>query len=109
MRDNVWHILCGRSPKVTDEVVELHHVGQNAKGPLVEVLNRHNQFKKKTGGPLHMPDAPGVDHGADWASFRGEYWAERLKQAVEDGEVARDLFDWYLQEAKRKGTLSKYF
>lgn len=87
-KTNTEAALSGFRPELEDgNFVSLHHVGQNAIGPLVETSTKlhdfnfnnkeafkvlHNQFS----GKKH-PDFP-VNHDHKWKSDVREYWKWRI-------------------------------
>ncbi|MCC8399177.1 MAG: HNH/ENDO VII family nuclease [Rickettsia endosymbiont of Platyusa sonomae] len=74
--------LAGIAPELPNgSVVQLHHIGQSSKGPLVEVDSAvhkkgkkilHNQFFGEKN-----PEFP-VDHGSKWQSDVKNYWKWRV-------------------------------
>jgi hypothetical protein len=79
--------LAGVRPELHDgNFVTLHHVGQDSRGPLVEVSTKiHNTQNRKAFKVLHNqfggksnPDFP-VDHGTEWRQDTSAYWKWRVK------------------------------
>ena len=65
--------------------VPLHHMGQNSKGPIVEISREiHDKYHKilhsQYGPNKPHPEFP-VDHGSKWQSDVREYWKWRAKNA----------------------------
>lgn len=80
--------LAGKPPELSDgSFINIHHIGQNSKGPLVEASTKyHNKKNKQAFKALHNqhgvnkghPDFP-VDHGNKWRSDVKNYWKNRGK------------------------------
>ena len=77
--------LAGKPPELADgSFVNLHHIGQNSKGPLVEASTKHHTFGTKSFKSLHNqyginkghPEFP-VDHGNKWRNDVSNYWKNR--------------------------------
>ena len=77
--------LFGIAPELPDgSYVNLHHLGQDSRGPLVEVSTKHHSFDNpKAFKSLHNqfegkkhPKYP-VQHDTKWRSDVKEYWKDR--------------------------------
>jgi len=74
----------GQAPElVGGSKVNLHHIGQNSKGPLVEVgelthKKRHKILHQQHGVNKGHPEYP-VDHGSKWQTDVANYWKSRIK------------------------------
>lgn len=73
----------GLAPQLSDgSFVNLHHVGQNGRGPLAEAsTNNHTKsLHSQYGYGNSHPNFP-VDHGPQWRKDTMQYWQNRIKGA----------------------------
>ncbi len=94
---NVRRMAGGNTPFVKNasgewEKINLHHVGRQD-GKVIEVLKGQNTYNPSTGGPLHIPGPGGPVRDLKV----GDYWQQRLQNAIDQGLVS--------DEAMRKAGL----
>ena len=83
------------------ERINLHHVGRR-EGRLIEVIGSENRYDNVTGGPLHIPGPGGP---ARDRAFNTGYWQQRLRDAVEAGQVSEETLRQVPGEVLRKAGL----
>ena len=76
--------LSGLRPELPNgDLVSIHHVGQNAKGPLVEISSKthsrsHKALHSQFGTNMKHPEFP-VQHDNKWKSDVRNYWTWRIE------------------------------
>jgi hypothetical protein len=83
-KTNIEAALAGHSPELSDgSKINLHHIGQNSKGPLVEIgelthKKGHKTLHQQHGVNKGHPEFP-VDHRSKWKTDVVNYWKGRVK------------------------------
>ncbi|REJ85114.1 MAG: hypothetical protein DWQ36_14630 [Acidobacteria bacterium] len=83
--ENVARMERGQPPVGTDgRLVQLHHRGQNPRGPLDELTARTHQ-------QVEHPDRPTRIDRSQFAGERRRYWVERVRRAHGQGSIPQGL------------------
>ena len=81
-RTNLEAAKAGYAPELADgNFVNLHHLGQDSRGPLVEASTKSHKpiLHKQFGYGNLNPEFP-VNHGAQWRQDTKQYWKDMAKE-----------------------------